>query len=143
MQFKGKVDWWAALAILGSPAVTLAVAIHLQITAFYFIFAAQAAFYLGCCWPQWYRLEEGDLVIQSGLVRRRIAFEAIRSVRPTRDSTSAMALSLDRIEIQHESGCVLIAVDDRNAFISALVLRSPQLLSAAPFSYKAADYLGI
>ena len=78
MQFRGKVDLWAALAIFGSPAITLAVAIHLGSTVFFLVFAAQAAFILGCCFPQWYRLEE------------------------------------------NESGCVLIAVDDRNAFISAL-----------------------
>jgi hypothetical protein len=81
----------------------------------------------GCCYPQWYETTADALVIRAGFTTRRIPYVQITAVRPSSDSRSALALALDRVEIEYGSKELLIAPENREAFFSDIAARSPQL----------------
>ncbi len=82
----------------------------------------------GFCYPQSYETAAEALVIRAGLSKRTVPYAEITAVRPSSDSRSALALSLDRVQIQYAgSGDVLIAPEDKLAFMADVGARSPQL----------------
>jgi len=81
----------------------------------------------GFCFPQWYETTGTELVIRAGMRRIRIPYAQITAVIPSRDLGSALALSLDRVRIEYQSGAVLIAPEDRMSFIADVQAHAPQL----------------
>ena len=68
------------------------------------------------------------LVVRFGLVRSRIPYSSIRSVRATRIPIASPALSLDRLAIDASRGLpVIIAPADRERFVAELAARAPQI----------------
>jgi hypothetical protein len=84
-------------------------------------------FVFGFCYPQSYETTDTGLVIRAGLRTLTVAYSKITAVRPSTDNRSALALSLDRVEIEYLSGNLLIAPKDQAASFADLASRAPQL----------------
>jgi hypothetical protein len=54
------------------------------------------------------------------MIRRRIPLASITALRPTRSPWSAPALSLDRLEVVHGTGSVLVSPRDKAGFVQAI-----------------------
>ena len=71
-----------------------------------------------------YTLTETELIVRSGLLRRRLAIADIVAITPTRNPLSAPALSLDRLRIDvRRGGYILISPAERDAFLADLEAR--------------------
>ena len=51
-----------------------------------------------------YDITDDQLIVRCGLLQRRVALPSIRRLRATRTLLSAPALSMDRIEVEHDGG---------------------------------------
>lgn len=69
-----------------------------------------------------------DLLVRSGPFRWTVPLSNIQQVRPTRNPLSSPALSLDRLEIRHARGSLMISPEDKRAFLEDLVARTPGLV---------------
>jgi hypothetical protein len=123
-RYKAKIDWWIGAILFLSPLLPLlsfpkppAVAAS----------ALSVLLIFGLLFPQSYETTETELVLRTGLRRIRIPYTAITAVRPTTDSRSALAMSLDRVLVEYQSGEQLIAPKDQTAFFDDLQHRAPQL----------------
>jgi hypothetical protein len=104
---RGAALWVPASAILLITVVVLWVTL-----ATYYEFAGEA------------------LVAHSGPFSWRIPLKDISAVRESNSVRSGPALSMDRLEITHRDGRVLlISPDDKPGFLAALRHRAPQLTS--------------
>ena len=74
-----------------------------------------------------YDITDAELIVRSGPFRWRVALPSIRRLRATRTLLSAPALSMDRIEVQHDGGVVVISPRDTAGFIRLLQSRAPRV----------------
>ncbi len=135
MVHKSKVDKWIAAVLLGVPVLMLLFTIIEFIGArftsglillgtFAFIFVI----YLLVVYPVHYETKAEILVIRFGIIRYKIPYADIVSVRPTRNILSSPALSLDRLKIEHgKSMPTLISPIDKRLFLEDLASHAPQL----------------
>jgi hypothetical protein len=78
----------------------------------------------------YYEFEGEALVAHSGPFSWRIPLKDISAVRESNSVRSGPALSMDRLEITHRNGRVLlISPEDKPGFLAALHRRAPQLAS--------------
>lgn len=129
--YASKIDWWLALVICIPPLAAASVLVSALVagnTSSLIVGAVTAGFvlclYVGLLFPLRYGITASELVIQHGLIRRRISTIDIASVTPTRNPLSSPALSLDRIDIRYGEGFlghVLISPADREAFLEELL----------------------
>ena len=127
MRYRGKVDWWIGLSVLIGLVVLLTAAISFTSTVAFAVFVADCALVFGFCFPQSYEVTQTELIVRSGLRRIHIPLSQITAVRPSSDSRSSLALSLDRVLIEYGSGSVLIAPENQNAFMTDILAHNPQL----------------
>ena len=78
----------------------------------------------------WYGITNTDLIIHCGAFRTTVPLASIRAIRPTRAVVFAPALSLDRLEVTHAGGTLIISPTDRAGFIRALKERHPAVVVA-------------
>lgn len=124
MRHKAKIDWWLGAIIFLAPLVPIASfpkppAIAAAAASFIVIF--------GFLFPQSYETAETELIIRAGLRTIRIPYAAITAVKPTADSRSALAMSLDRVLVEYQSGQQLIAPKNQVDFFNDLQRRTPHL----------------
>ncbi len=127
MKYKSKIDWWIGLSILVGLVVPIIGAMTSRVQ---WTYAAPVAIWIlvfGFCYPQSYETTPEALVIRAGLTKRTIPYSSITAVRPSSDTRSSQALSLDRVQIEYASGDLLISPDDQVAFFHDLAARAPQL----------------
>ena len=74
-----------------------------------------------------YAIDRGQLVIHCGPFRYEVPIDEIESVVPSRDSHSAPALSLDRLEVHTPSRDIQISPADRRGFLAQLAAADPAL----------------
>jgi len=67
-----------------------------------------------------YVVAEGELIVRSGPSKWVIPLDSIESVTETNNPMSSPALSLDRLEIRHANGSILISPNDKAEFLAAL-----------------------
>src|ERR1017187_6053665 len=127
MRYKARVDWWIGASILCGLVVPSVIAVAQSLPWMAAVSVGAALLVFGCCYPQWYETTAEALVIRAGLTTRRIPYPTITAVRPSSDSRSALALSLDRVEIESGSGKLLIAPVNQEAFFADVAARAPQL----------------
>jgi hypothetical protein len=127
MTYKGKVDWWIGLAILAGIALPAISALRLHRTLLLSPPTALAVFMLVAVYPQKYQTDGDALRIRAGLTTRTIPWSSITSVKPTTDSRSSLAMSLDRVLIQHAGGDIMIAPTDQEQFFNDVATHCPQL----------------
>lgn len=128
MIYKAKIDWWIGASILAGLAIPTALVVFLRIWNYGALPLCIALLVFGWCIPQSYEAGEKALIIHSGFYfRRDIPYDTITALRHSTDSRSAMALSLDRIEIEYTKGKLLIAPKEQEAFMEELSRKAPQL----------------
>lgn len=78
-----------------------------------------------------YRIDGDELRIRSGFLSWRVPIHSIQSIQPTRDMSSAPALSLDRLAIHYwiggERKTILVSPLDKRGFIDALRAVNPSI----------------
>jgi Bacterial PH domain len=78
-----------------------------------------------------YKVDNENLIIQYGPVKKKIPIKDIRKIRKTKNPLSAPALSFDRLEISYGSGygfgMALISPKDKQSFVSLLKSKNPQI----------------
>jgi hypothetical protein len=119
---EAKIDWWIAAALVIGILSPL-VGCKLWITVPLFLAVGI------CGYPQHYRTTDNALVIQAGLVRKVIPYEAITFVGRSAEGSFSFALSLDRVAIRYGANAgVLIAPADYRAFLADMAERAPHLM---------------
>jgi hypothetical protein len=137
MVFKSKIDTWLVAVAFGVPVVGIAIALNGAMRAhdFHPLYVAVPLLAIALAFIGWlfnrtdYRIESADLVIRSAFLRWTIPIHDIQSITPTRSPLSSPALSLDRLEILHRRGVVLVSPADKAGFIAALRAVNPRIVS--------------
>ena len=133
--FKSKVDTWLVLVVFGSPLLSVMIMIFLAVGTrdarppllAIPIVIAVFAFVAWIFRRTDYRVEGGTLFIRSAFLRWTIPIADIVSIAPTRNPLSSPALSLDRLEIAHRGGNILVSPADKQGFIDALRVANPSI----------------
>ena len=86
--------------------------------------------------PCRYTLLDDGLLIQSGLIKRKIDYRVMKDVHPSRNPLSAPALSLRRVKIELDKGFALVSPKNRDEFIVQLKRRIYQAREADHHSEK-------
>jgi hypothetical protein len=73
----------------------------------------------------WYGVTNTDLLVHFGPFHTTVPISSIRAIRPTKTGALAPALSLDRLEVTHAAGTLIISPADQAGFIRALRERHP------------------
>lgn len=136
--YRPEVDPRALPLLAVTPLVPAVAALLMHEPVASLSFAIVVVLYIFLVFPVSYRLEHEALVIHSGVLRWRVPYTQMRSVRPTRSMLATPAMSLDRLEILYgAAGRALILPRDQQAFLAELYARAPQLqLPAIPNSGK-------
>ncbi|AMN48534.1 PH domain-containing protein [Psychrobacter sp. P2G3] len=77
-----------------------------------------------------YTLSDGQLLINNGFSTQRIELIDITYIAPTRNMSSAPALSLDRLEVGYKNKKVLISPKDKLLFYKEIKVRNPNIVIA-------------
>ena len=140
VRFEAKVDWWIGASLAAAVLIPLVAGIATASLWLGGLAIAEALFIFGFGYPQYYDLNADELVIRAGLRRFRIPYPDITVARPSFDSRSSLALSLDRVEIRYgPGGYLLIAPKRQRQFLEELARRAPNLVRrgqdfSVPFS---------
>jgi hypothetical protein len=127
MRYRAKIDWWIGLSVLAGLVGPLAAAIVSSSLFMYMVFVFSSVLVFGFCYPQYYETAASCLLVRAGLRTIRIPYSQINAVRPSSYTRSALAMSLDRVLIEYESGEVLIAPKEKELFFTDIQARAPQL----------------
>ena len=73
--------------------------------------------------PCRYTFLDDGLLIQSGLIKKKIDYRLMRDVTPSRNPLTAPALSLRRVKIKFDRGFALVSPKRRDEFIVELKRR--------------------
>jgi hypothetical protein len=129
-QFASEVDVWLRVVLVVLPLISVGVVVVTLLNDGEGAWAAVLSLlvvggiYGGLLFPLYYHFEAGSLLVRFGLVRQRIPYEAIRSVRPTRNPLSSPALSLRRLRVDYGRSFVLISPVRRGEFLDELAQRT-------------------
>lgn len=127
MRYEAKVDWWIGAALAVGMVIPAILGGTLRIPWGFVVSGFDAILVFGFLWPQRYETAPDALVVRAGVTTRRRPYASITAIRPSTDSRSALALSLDRVLIESAAGDLLIAPRDQAAFVADLAARCPQL----------------
>jgi hypothetical protein len=136
MTFRSKVDRWMyiiiALTVVTPFAAVLPGYLRGQTGGRVFLVPAIALVVVTVLFtciaaPVRYTLSDGDLIIRSGLLRRRIPYGSIIGAVPTRNPMSSPALSVERLQVEFMGGYVLISPERKAEFLEELARRAPHL----------------
>jgi hypothetical protein len=132
--FKSKIDLWLVVIIVGSIGVALFTtiqAVFMEPSNENYL-ALAITIVVGIGLPGWlfasteYVVDNGELFISCGPVRKRIQLRDIKSATPSKNPLSSPALSLDRILITYgENKSILISPENKKGFLKAIGM-SPQ-----------------
>ena len=127
MQFRAKVDWWIGLSLAAGILIPVVAAISAHTPWVCLASMASLVLVFGFGFPQWYETTGQALIIRAGFVTKAIPYNQITAVRPSSDSRSALALSLDRVQVEYGSCDLLIAPENKELFFAELARHAPQL----------------
>ncbi|NLW17685.1 MAG: PH domain-containing protein [Firmicutes bacterium] len=135
MRIRSAVDWWLGLLIWLTIAMLLsmlAIAPAGERVRVLLLSLPALVFMLWIYFGTYYELKDAYLYCRSGPFVARIPYDAIKSIRLSRNPLSSMALSLNRIEIIYTSssifgGLIYISPPDREWFIQQLEQRCSRL----------------
>jgi len=76
----------------------------------------------------YYIVDDNILRVRSSfIVNKKVDIQSITKVRETRNPISALAASLDRLEVISTRGSVLISPKNKNAFIEDITSANPRI----------------
>lgn len=123
-RFRSKIDVWLGCAILTgilvSGAITVGLLFQEGVAALAIIPLLATGLSVWLLLGTWYGVTETHLIVHCGPFRTAVPISSIRAIRPTRTVFSAPALSLDRLEVTHTGGALVISPADKAGFIGAL-----------------------
>jgi hypothetical protein len=129
--FPSKIDSWLLIVFAVSAlACLIGASLMLAQGVVGGLMVAPLMLSIGIGLPTWlllttdYRFEGKTLIVRGGPFRWRIRVHEINTVRPTHNSLSSPALSLDRLRIEYGDGkALMISPRDADTFISELQAR--------------------
>lgn len=130
--YHSAIDAWLRVVLIALPVVTFGafVLALVQGEGVWFALAGVAivlSFYVAFLFPVRYGLTEAELIVHFGLIRQRIPYERIQSVKPTRNPLSSPALSLNRLQVAYGHGLwrsQRISPEERDGFLDELARRA-------------------
>jgi hypothetical protein len=135
-RFRSKIDVWLGGVLLLGLLVSGAAAIGLLLQEGFASLAILPLLTTGLpLWlliDTWYGVTDTELIVHCGPFVTSVPIARIRAIRPTRSVLSAPALSLDRLEISHAGGAVVVSPADKADFIRALRERHPTIEVTPP-----------
>jgi hypothetical protein len=132
MKFRSKVDWWLAGLVASAIVFPVVAGIRLllagssdgEVRTLLGSAAFAVLLIVAVAVPVHYTLAQDELVIRSGLVKKRIPYHRILSTRETHSAWSSPAWSLDRIELTLDGfEQVLISPVRKEEFLARLKQR--------------------
>ena len=128
-RFRSKIDVWLGgillLGILVSGTATIGLLRYKGMASLSILPLMATGLLLWLPIETWYGVTDTDVIVHCGPFRTSVPISSIRMVRPTRTAVSAPALSLDRLELTHAGGVLVISPADSAGFIRALRERHP------------------
>lgn len=130
--FPSAVDAWVRVVLLSVPAVAIGTLVVSIVTGEGIAAAVLAAGFIAVLYgvlvhPVRYGLDDTQLTVRFGLIRRHLRYDQISAVRPTRNPLSSPALSLDRLRVEYGRGflsAVMISPAPRDEFLDELARRA-------------------
>ena len=128
-EFKSKKDSWIVGITYFASIICLYGVFHVlsESTSTESLFIAIFLLLVGFIFPIWllaslrYKVDQKSLKVTCGPFRWNIPLAEIKSVKPSRLTASAPALSLDRLLITYGNGnVILVSPTDKSGFISAI-----------------------
>jgi len=127
VHFRSKVDWWLVGVLVASLVASGVAALGSGMWPGWLAFVLVATIVPWILLQTDYELTESALKIRCGFYRTSVAVADILALEASHNPRSAPALSLDRIDVRHRRGHVLISPRDREAFVEAVRERVPRL----------------
>tara|TARA_Y100000588_G_scaffold146332_1_gene160150 strand:+ start:1112 stop:1990 length:879 start_codon:yes stop_codon:yes gene_type:complete len=130
LRFRLKIDGWVITAtvlpvLIGLyPAGRAATEGHIWVPLVVFTPVALIGWGLS---STSYTVTNYELDVRCMWLRELIPLDSIRSLRPSRSLLSALALSLDRIELVHATGRTQVSPRDRDGFVAILSRHNPSI----------------
>ncbi len=137
MKFKGKVSWWFYAIIIGVAALLIPLIIFsacvepnaAALITTLAVFLAVEFFCLSIVFHNYVELQNEELIIVFGFIKKKIPYGDILSLSSTRDASSSLAASLDRIEIKYKNkSAVMISVVDKEGFFNKMKEYHPDMI---------------
>jgi hypothetical protein len=125
--FPTKVDLWLGAILIGA-LIASAFGIFTLLAGGEWLMALIVLVLLGLTamliWPCEYVFFDDHLMIRSGVIKYRVAYADVASVRPTRNPLSAPAFSLDRLWIDAGKFQCMVSPKDQEGFLIELGVRA-------------------
>ncbi len=128
-----KIDIWLIIVFVGTILFCIGLGIYIfqQSKAAGSISIASGVFtvfLISLFLPCKYTMLDDHLLVQAGVLKEKIKYKDIVSVKKSSNPLSAPAFSLKRVKINHSRGFTLVSPKDRDGFISELNTRIRSLL---------------
>ena len=128
LRFRSRIDAWIGGVILFgmllSAALTIGLLLQKGIASLATVPLLVAGLSLWLLVDTWYGIDDKELIVRHGPFRTSVPISNIRAIRPTRTVVSAPALSLDRLEVIHATGTLVISPLDQVNFIRVIKARN-------------------
>ena len=137
MRFKGKVSWWFYAIIIGVavfliPLIIVSACVEPNAAALITtlaVFLAVELFCLSIVLHNYVELQNEALIIVFGFIKKKIPYRDILLISTTRDVSSSLAASLDRIEVKYKNkSAVMISVVDKEGFFNKMKEYHPDMI---------------
>lgn len=124
LRFRSKIDLWLGGVILLGAGLSGTVALGLLfqegLAALAIIPLLATGLSIWVLFGTWYDVSDTTLFVRCGPFRTAVLLSTVRAIRPTRTVLSAPALSLDRLQLTHAGGVLVISPADATGFVRAL-----------------------
>jgi len=128
-RFRSKIDLWLGgvllLGILASSTAAVGLLRYKGMASLSILPLMATGLLLWLPIETWYGVTDTDVIVHCGPFRTSVPISSIRAIRPTRTAVSAPALSLDRLELTHAGGVLVVSPADKAGFIRAVRERHP------------------
>ena len=137
MRFEGKVSWWfyaiiIGVAVLLIPLIIVSACVEPNAAALITtlaVFLAVESFCFSIVLHNYVELQNEALLIVFGFIKRKIPYSDILLISTTRDVSSSLAASLDRIEVKYKNkSAVMISVVDKEGFFNKMKEYNPDII---------------
>lgn len=129
MRFKGKIDWWFWIVMLGGDALLVAALLMPEGTRI--MGTAILIFYNLICLPfvirNYVEVTDEKVTVAFGFMKNSIPTKEIKEVYGTHNPISSTAASLDRIVIRGRQREMMCAVKEKEKFFSYLKEKNPDI----------------
>ena len=137
MRFEGKVSWWFYAIIIGVaafliPLIIVSACVEPNAAALITtlaVFLAVESFCFSIVLHNYVELQNEALLIVFGFIKKKIPYRDILLISTTRDVSSSLAASLDRIEVKYKNkSAVMISVVDKEGFFNKMKEYHPDMI---------------